>query len=231
MKLSNDISAPPGAPKSAPLTEPSERLIRLVDRIGINYDRVSGAYHEAGHAVVGFWYGWTIGANGVEIDAQECCSFAGGAIAHTIEARAVVAMAGWLAELKWHRQGSANHDGELISVLEAHNWGQAFVNLNDEQLVVNALVGKSDPATVETDEFLAGIEAFRQYAYELISRPPIWRAIRKVARALLAHGKLSDTEVVNAIGKADFLEVSHGRWIKEPGSLGVLGTAPGRADG
>lgn len=39
---------------------------------------------------------------------------------YTIEARAAVAMAGWLAEHKCHAQGSANWHDELIHILDAH---------------------------------------------------------------------------------------------------------------
>ena len=56
------------ASESSLLLEPSERIRRLVTRVGIDFDRSAAAYHEAGHAVVGFWYGWVIEPRGVEID-------------------------------------------------------------------------------------------------------------------------------------------------------------------
>ena len=124
-------------------------------------------------------------------------------------------MAGWLAELKWHRQGSTSHDAELIQILDGHDWAQVLVEVDDEQQVVRALIGNADPEAVEFEDFFAEIYAFRQYAYELISRPAIWRAIRSVARALLSNGKLSNRNIVNVIGSPTFLEVSHGRWIQE----------------
>ena len=111
------------ASESSLLLEPSERIRRLVTRVGIDFDRSAAAYHEAGHAVVGFWYGWVIEPRGVEIDfPTNDAVFACSAFAYTIEARAVVAMAGWLAELKWHRQGSTSHDAELIQILDGHDW-------------------------------------------------------------------------------------------------------------
>jgi hypothetical protein len=192
------------------------RLERLAARAGLNFDRAAAAYHEAGHAVAGLWYGWVIGRNGVEIDQQQRCSFGCAAFAYTIEARAVVAMLGWLSERKWHRQGTGNWDDELIHILDAHAWGQIAVG-SDEQELVKALVGRRDPDEVETDEFLLAIRAFREHAVALLSYPHFWRAVRKVTRALLLSGKLSDTAVVNAIGKEDFLRVSHGRWSE--GSL------------
>jgi hypothetical protein len=219
--MPNDIQIDdqPGSDGAAGLClVPSERLERLTRRNGIDFNRVATAYHEAGHAVVGFWYGWVIAPGGVEIDQHQRCSFACGAFAYTIEARAVLAMAGWLAELKWHRQGRANRDEELIHILDAHDWGQVCVDHDDSRQIVMALVGSRDADSVETDEFLFSIYSLRQHALDLVSRPPIWRAIRKVARALLARGKLSDADVVNTIGQDDFMQVSHGRWTKEAAS-------------
>ncbi len=205
--------APKGGPypRIPPRATTAQRLERLTTEIGLNFDRAAAAYHEAGHAVAGLWFGWVIGQKGIEIDTNQRCNFGCAAFAYTIEARAVVAMAGWLAERKWHGQGSANWDDDLIHVLNAHSWGQIIVG-SDEQQVVKALVGERDPENVATDEFLLGVHAFREQAMALMSRRPVWRAVRQVARALLANGKLSDIAVVKAIDKDDFLKVSHGRW-------------------
>jgi hypothetical protein len=198
---------------------PSSRLERLVRRLGVDFECASAAYHEAGHAVAGFWYGWVIAPEGLEIDQHQRCCFSCAAFAYTIEARAVLAMTGWLSELKWHKQGSIDRESELIRILDGHNWGQVSVDYEDCRQVVKALVGSREPANVETKELLFAIYALRQYALELIARPPFWRAIRRVARELLAKGKLSDTEVVKAIGERDFMDVSHGRWTKDSASL------------
>jgi hypothetical protein len=197
-----------------PLVEFGQRLERLVALLGLNLERAASSYHEAGHAVAGLWYGWVVGRNGVEIDERQRCNFACASFAYTIEARSVVAMAGWLSERKWHRQGSGNWDTELIHILDAHAWGQITVG-NDEQELVKTLVGSRNPDNVETDEFLLAVHAYREHAVALLSYPHFWRAVRKVTRALMLKGKLSDIEVVKAIGKDDFLHVSHGRWSEE----------------
>jgi len=205
------LAAADGA-KICPIRVTAEqRVERLAGRWQVDFERTAAAYHEAGHAVAGLWFGWTVGRTGVEIDEHQRCTFACGAYAYTTEARAVVAMAGWLAERKWHGQGSANWDNQLVHILDAHAWDQVIVG-DDEQQVVKALVGRRDADDVETNEFLLAVHAFREQAVSLIARPSFWRAIRRVTRALLSHGKLSDVEVVNAIGKDDFLSVSHGHW-------------------
>jgi hypothetical protein len=186
-------------------------LQRLATTLGINFDRVATAYHEAGHAVAGFWFGWVIGQKGIEIDQHQCCNFGCTAFAYTIEARAVVAMAGWLAERKWHGQGSVNWDDDLIHILDAHDWGQVIVG-DDEQHVAKALVGNRESEDVETKEFMVAVHVFREQTMALMSNPPFWRAVRQLARALLLRGKLSDLEVVSAIKKEDYIQVSHGRW-------------------
>jgi hypothetical protein len=192
------------------LVVPSRRLERLATSLALDFDRAASAYHEAGHAVAGFWHGWSIGSAGVEIDKRQRCSFVCAPYAYTPEARAVVAMAGWLAENKWHRQGGSNWNDHLIHILDAHDWGQ--VQLDDERQVVKALVGNSDPDDVETRDFLLAVDAFREQATALMSHPRVWRSIRRVSRALMSTGCLSDVDVVNAIGQDDFLSVSHGRW-------------------
>jgi len=188
-----------------------QRVERLAGRWQVDFERASAAYHEAGHAVAGLWFGWTVGRHGIEIDEHQRCTFACSAYAYTTEARAVVAMAGWLAERKWHGQGSGNWDTQLVHILDAHAWGQVIVG-DDEQQVVKALVGHREADDIETEEFLLAVHAFREHTIGLLARPPFWRAVRRVTRALLSHGKLSDVEVVNAIGKDDFLRVSHGHW-------------------
>jgi hypothetical protein len=190
---------------------------RLACHFHIDTASAAAAYHEAGHAVVGFWFGWVIAPGGVEIEPYQRCSFRCAGFAYTIEARAVIAMTGWLSELKWHRQGSPDRDLELTRILEGHDWDQVSVDYEDSCQVLKTLVGSGE--IVGFDELRFAIYALRQYALELIARPAVWRAIRKVARALLAKGKLSDCDVVNAIGNADFMEVSHGRWTKDASSL------------
>ncbi len=202
---------PPNPTGTPPRVAASARAERLAARAGIDFDRAAAAHHEAGHAVAGYWFGWVVSENGVEIDERQRCHLACAAYAYTPEARAVVAMAGWLAERKWHRHGSGNWDDDLLHILDAHAWGQVIV-ADDEQQVVRALVGERLPEDVETTEFLAAVHAFRGEAVTLICRPPVWRAIRGVARALVRKGKLDDSAVINSIGKADFLQLSHGRW-------------------
>lgn len=214
--MSDGSDSDPLAGEDEPLiVTPSPRLASRAKRLGIDFDLAATAYHEAGHAVVGFWYGWAIGASGVEIRDRRRCSFSCSEYAYTREARAVVAMAGWLAECKWHAQGGINWNDDLLHVLDAHDWGQVYVTLDDQVQVVRALIGRADPREVETDDFLLAVDAFRDHAIVLVSRPAVWRSIRRVARALLARGKLTDTEVINAIDPDDFPKVSHGRWTTE----------------
>jgi hypothetical protein len=194
---------------------PSPRLERLATSLALDFDRTASAYHEAGHAVAGFWHGWSIAPAGVEIDVRQRCSFMCAAYAYTPEARAVVAMAGWLAEHKWHRQGGTNWNDQLIHILDAHDWGQ--VQLDDERMIVKALVGNRDPDDVETRDFLLAVDAFREQATALMAHPKVWRSIRNVSRALMAKGRLSEVDVVNAIDPDDFLSVSHGRWTAGSG--------------
>jgi hypothetical protein len=58
------------------------------------------AYHEAGHAVVGYWFGWWLNPEGVEIDYRMYCGTRAFNLDRTIEARVLVTMAGDVAEAK-----------------------------------------------------------------------------------------------------------------------------------
>jgi hypothetical protein len=196
--------------------QPSFRLERLTRRAGIDFDRAAAAYHEAAHAMAGLWYGWVIDRGGVEIDERQRCCFSCRAYTYTPEARAVVAMAGWLSEHKWHLQGSSDWNDKLIQILDSHDWGRVHVVGDDHEEVVNALVGRRFASDIATPEFLLAVETIRERTAALIARPAVWRAIRQVARALLANGKLSDVEVIRTIGEDDFLQVDHGRWTAEP---------------
>src|SRR5262249_51224179 len=53
-----------------------QRVERLAGRWQVDFERASAAYHEAGHAVAGLWFGWTVGRHGIEIDEHQRCTFA-----------------------------------------------------------------------------------------------------------------------------------------------------------
>jgi hypothetical protein len=67
--------------------------------------RQASAYHEAGHAVVGYYFGAWLNPEGVEIDARQYTGLRFRPWDYTTETRVIVSMAGWLAEHKYHRGG------------------------------------------------------------------------------------------------------------------------------
>src|SRR5215471_2087775 len=82
--------------------------------------RIHTAYHEAGHIVAAYWYGWWLNEEGVEIDARWYTGMRTPALLNTTEACMVVSMAGRIAEHKYHRLGAGRFDnsGDALELLD-----------------------------------------------------------------------------------------------------------------
>jgi hypothetical protein len=81
--------------------------------------RIHTAYHEAGHVVTAYWYGWWLNEEGVEIDTRWYTGTRSPALLYTTEARVVNLMAGRIAEHKNHGLGNGRFDdGQALELLD-----------------------------------------------------------------------------------------------------------------
>ena len=163
--------------------------------------RKAAAYHESGHVVVGYWFGWWLNSEGVEIDGLWYTGCRKLPPDNTVEADVVNSLAGWLSEHKWHGKGRAHvEDEEAIDVLEAVRIddSEELAEVGDLADVARKL-HEQDPKITD-ENFLKAVTAYRDQTLAILAEPAVWRSIEKVAAALLAFGRLSDEDAQEAIG-------------------------------
>jgi hypothetical protein len=171
-----------------------------------NVRRTAAAYHEAGHAVVAYWFGWWLNDEGVEIDDRWYTGCRKLVLDNTVEAQICQAMAGWLSEHKWHGLGSDYFGDEnaLYGLYLARNYNPhdpddfEFEEAGD--IADIALMLYEADSEITDEEFLKALAPYRERARKILDEAEVWRAIEKLAAALLASGKLSDEEARAAIG-------------------------------
>jgi hypothetical protein len=149
------------------------------------------AYHEAGHAVVAYQMGGWV--DSLDIAGRGCANFSVATVDDTTERVSVIYCAGWLAEWRWHRQGSRFRRRECLKfIIEATRGEIDEERAGDVQSSILRLIRDCDA----TDEEL--IARFRDYENEaarLIDTPAIWNQIKRLVPPLIQHGKLTQEQV------------------------------------
>jgi hypothetical protein len=167
------------------------------------------AYHEAGHVVAAYWYGWWLNEDGVEIDARWYTGMRRPALLDTTEASVVMSMAGWIAEHKYHRIGNRRFDDdgdalELLDVARRIHRGEEILDEEwegDSTDIAMVLV-KENPAITD-DEYIGALRAYQKKTRLILNKPAVWRAVKKVAEALFEAGRLTDAQARVAVGGED----------------------------
>jgi hypothetical protein len=112
--------------------------------------RIHTAYHEAGHVVVAYWYGWWLNEDGVEIDTRWYTGTRSPALLYTTETRVVNSMAGRIAEHKYHGLGNGRFDDdgalELLDLARRIHRGE---QIDEEMLEASGDCGDIALALVE----------------------------------------------------------------------------------
>ena len=173
--------------------------------------RIHTAYHEAGHVVVAYWYGWWLNSDGVEIDARWYTGVRTPKLYYSSEARVVQSMAGRIGEHKFHGLGDGRFDDcsaleqlELARRLhrgEVEDWEEEEEFWNDSLVTARALV--EDNPAISDDEYVKALRAYQKKTRQILNKATVWRAVEKVATALLTTGRLTDAEARAAIGGED----------------------------
>ncbi len=189
-----------------------------IDRID---QRQAAAYHEAGHAVVGYCCGYRISHEGIEIDDRQHTELRrhgvrldvdvqGDPLLEQLQREAernevCVNCAGWLAEYRWHGQGGLHTDEDLqvyINVIRRENW--AIVGARgDDSDTLTLLIERYPDAT--DGELIATFRKYQALAQDLLADPAAWHAVELLATALIAHGKLTCRDAETILGDIGFL--------------------------
>jgi hypothetical protein len=159
--------------------------------------RDAAAYHEAGHAVAAYVFGWWVAGDGIQIDADQHVEVSCRQSDRTADAEVIQSLAGWLAEFKLHGMGGRRSEDPETLLIEIQlarsdpsSWG---VDETDNLTVFARLLADDSAAT---DELL-----LKRYGYyeaatvRMLEGPIVWAAVERVAAVLIAHGTLSPTGV------------------------------------
>lgn len=184
---------------------------------------ITSAYHEAGHAVIAWYYKRRILGAFISQDKNkngncEIIRLFGkfpDIEVHELEREMDIIMAGAIAEeqltgkkvtgTEWF--GTDYPDAVEIAMDWALKTGKAF---NDEYLIDHSIDVDGIKGCIFSGAFL---DEFGGNARNLMSRPHIWRCIEAVANALLKHKELNGDEVSSIISNA-WEEADDGRQEK-----------------
>jgi hypothetical protein len=186
--------------------------------------RIHTAYHEAGHVVVAYWYGWWLNEDGVEIDARWYTGMRSPVLLYTTEARVVTSMAGQMAEHKYHGLGNGRFDNEgaleLLEVARCIHRSEAILDEESEWSGDDtdiAVVLVEDNPTITDHEYVRTLRTYQKKTRLILNKPAVWRAVMKVAEALLDTGRLTDTEARAAIAGEDIFGRGSVETLREVG--------------
>jgi len=193
---------------------------RKVDKLLNQEELITSAYHEAGHAVIAWYYGRRILGVFISRDKNKNsnCEIIRlfGKISdieiHELEREMDISMAGIVATerlagkkvagMEW--LGTDYPDAVNIAKDWALKTGKA---LNNECLIDHSIDVDGIKGCIFSGAFL---DDFGGNVRNLMSRPRIWRCVKAVAYALLKNNELGGDEVSSIISKA-WEDVGYGR--------------------
>jgi hypothetical protein len=182
-------------------------------------DPESCAFHEAGHAVVAYEYGWYLRHGGVRIGKNAEARLRTPDELRTPEAEIIVALAGWVADAKYCGVKS------LVAYDEILDW---IKDLRRNPEACNRLTSFNDPHDVARPLLKAYPHLSDRGAYRMVQRyeretaallaePRVWSAVERLAAALLRRGQLSHAAAVNLL-RSDFFAGVHAVHILNVGA-------------
>jgi hypothetical protein len=159
--------------------------------------RCAAAYHEAGHAIVGYTVGWWINDEGVEIGQRQYTGLRCYPEYITTDNQVAVDLAGWLAEFKWHGRGGLFDDEELIFAIEdarLDNSDELSEADGEDNFYALDRLLRDDPDATDI-AVLAQYRMHQRRIIKLLDDPDVWRAIETIANLLIESGKIHDDDV------------------------------------
>src|SRR5262245_51455100 len=162
------------------------------------------AYHEAGHVVVAYEFGWWVRRVGVRLWPLPRVKLL--YRDYTLLARVCVSMAGLLAEQKFHGV-QWRFEEDVVEHVRAVRAGKDEVeNLSPSDLRKIALALIDDDPLISCD--LNGVRRvvayYRDITNALLDEPRVWGGVERVAQALIRRRYLSPRAVKQVLGDAFF---------------------------
>ena len=177
--------------------------------------RESVAYHEAGHVVVAYQFGWWVHRGGVRLGGWAHARLRHrradytvlGTSENMLLARICIRIAGLLAEEKFH--GIQWHfEEEVVDHVRAVRAGEsegAYLYPSDLRAVALALL--DDDPTISFAGARRVVTYCRNVTNALLDDPRVWEGVERLAKVLHRRGYLSPRAVKKVLGGAFFAGV------------------------
>jgi hypothetical protein len=172
------------------------------------------AYHEAGHVVVAYEFGWFVGRGGVRLGAWPHVRTRYHESEYTLRARICVSLAGLLAEqkfsgLEWQLEE------EVVEHLQAVRAGEdegLYAGPSDLRKIALALLDDDPPISLADTR--AAVIYCQEYTEALLDDSRVWAGVERLAKVLYRRRYLSPRAVKQVLGDAFFAEVTMGARVE-----------------
>jgi hypothetical protein len=188
------------------MTMDPEDSIRRMSSQQINraLDNIATAYHEAGHVVVAYEFGWWVGRGGVRIGALAHACWGFYESDYTERARVCVSTAGLLAEQKFHGV-QWRFEEDVVKHVQAVRAGEdEGVGLFPSDLRAIALALMDDDPSIRLNGVRRVVAYYRNVTNVLLDEPRVWGGVERIAKALVRRRYLSPRAVKQVLGDAFF---------------------------
>ena len=162
------------------------------------------AYHEAGHVVVAYEFGWWVCRGGVRIGAWAHARLRHRESDDTVLARVCVSMAGLLAEQKFLGV-QWRFEEDVVKHVRAVRAGEdEGLRLYPSDLRAIALALLDDDPPISLNAVRRVVAYCRNVTDALLDEPRVWGGVERVAKALFRRRYLSPRTVKQLLGDAFF---------------------------
>jgi hypothetical protein len=174
------------------------------------------AYHEAGHVVVAYEFGWWVRRGGVRLGAWAHARLQHRESDHTVRARVCVYMAGLLAEqkfhgLEWHLEEDVV---EHVRAVRASGEDEGNLRGGPSDLRAVALALLDDDPPISLADTRAAVIYCQEYTEALLDDSRVWAGVERLAKVLYRRRYLSPRAVKQVLDDAFFANVKIGTRVK-----------------
>jgi hypothetical protein len=169
------------------------------------YSEEALAWHEAGHVVVAYEFGWWLRRGGVRVGAWAHARHRRHAGAGTVLARCCVSLAGLVAEQRFHDQQSWHFAGDVLKEIRDIRAGvNESISLDPWDLRAVAAALLDDDPAITLKEARRAVVYCQKHTEGILAKPRVWAGAERIATALLRRGHLSPRAVKQILGESFF---------------------------